>query len=223
MAYPAYMREKARELRVKQKLTIDELAEQLAVSRTTIYSWVHDLPLPASKKPVGFSEAARRKGNRAMRRKYRLLREAAYDEAIHFYPHLSESPTFRDFLVIFMTEGHRRARHCVSIGNSDPSIIRLSNRWMRVFSSRALCYSVQYDADQDLDALRAFWGDQLEIDGTEIKLQRKSNSGRLAGRTWRSRYGVLTVTARDTYFREAMRAWTDCLRDRWLDSASVGA
>jgi DNA-binding XRE family transcriptional regulator len=37
MAYPAYIREKARQLRQEKKMTIDELAECLVISRTTIY------------------------------------------------------------------------------------------------------------------------------------------------------------------------------------------
>jgi hypothetical protein len=37
MAYPAYLRERARELRIKKPLSIDELAERLAVPKTTVY------------------------------------------------------------------------------------------------------------------------------------------------------------------------------------------
>jgi predicted DNA-binding transcriptional regulator AlpA len=104
MAYPTYIREKARQLRSEKKLTIDELAERLAIPRTTIYGWVRDLEIP--RKPnIGWPESARRKANRATRAKY----------------------------------------------------------------------------------------------------------------------GVLTVSAGDTYFREAMQAWTDCLRDTWLNSTPVGA
>jgi DNA-binding XRE family transcriptional regulator len=36
MAHPAYLREKARSMRIERRLTIDELAERLALSRTTI-------------------------------------------------------------------------------------------------------------------------------------------------------------------------------------------
>jgi predicted DNA-binding transcriptional regulator AlpA len=39
MAHPAYLREKARSLRVGRALTIDELAARLALSRSTIYYW----------------------------------------------------------------------------------------------------------------------------------------------------------------------------------------
>lgn len=217
MAYPAYVREKAREMRQSKRLTIDELAERLAVPRTTVFYWVRDLPLPERSRN-GWPEAARRKGNAAMCAKYRALREAAYDDALQFYIHLCETPTFRDFLVLFITEGHRRSRHHVSIANSDPAVIALAVRWMRVFAARPLTYAVQYHADQDLDRLRSFWATLVGVPAIEIRLQRKSNSGRLAGRTWRSEHGVLTVTAGDTYFREAMRAWTDCLRGSWLDS-----
>ena len=38
--HPPYLREKAREMRVEKKLTIDQIAERLALSRTTIYYWV---------------------------------------------------------------------------------------------------------------------------------------------------------------------------------------
>lgn len=222
MAYPAYIKEKARQLREKKKLTIDELAERFAIPRTTIYYWVRDLPI---ERPCGsgWPESARRKGNKAMCAKYRALREAAYDEALFFYLHLSQIPSFRDFLVLFITEGHRRSRHDVSIANSDPAVVSLAAHWMRVFSANRLTYSVQYHADQSLEELQCFWAQQLGVTAQEIRLQRKSNSGRLSGRTWRSRYGVLTVTTSDSYFREAMRAWTDCLRDTWLDSSGLGA
>ena len=37
MAHAPYLRDKARELRISKKLTIDELAERLSLPRTTIY------------------------------------------------------------------------------------------------------------------------------------------------------------------------------------------
>jgi hypothetical protein len=45
MVHPAYIREKARELRVAKRLTMDELADRLAIPRATIYYWVRDLPI----------------------------------------------------------------------------------------------------------------------------------------------------------------------------------
>lgn len=222
MAYPPYIREKARQLRAEKKLTIDELAERLAIPRTTIFGWVRDLEIP--RKPnTGWPGSARRKGTQMMQAKYRALRDAAYEDALLFYLHLSEAPSFRDFLVLFITEGHRRSRHRVSIANSDPAVVQLAARWMRVFSASPLTFSVQYHADQRLVEIQAFWSTLVGVAPDDIRLQRKSNSGQLVGRSWRSAYGVLTVTADDTYFREALQAWTDCLRDTWLDSNGLGA
>jgi transcriptional regulator with XRE-family HTH domain len=36
MAYPAYLRERARELRVTKKLSLNEFAERLALRKTTV-------------------------------------------------------------------------------------------------------------------------------------------------------------------------------------------
>ena len=45
MAHPAYLRARARELRIKKHLSLDELAEHLALPKTTVYYWIKDLPL----------------------------------------------------------------------------------------------------------------------------------------------------------------------------------
>jgi hypothetical protein len=158
-----------------------------------------------------------------MQRKYRELREAAYAEGIFFYEHLIQDPSFRDFVCLYIAEGHKRNRNDVSIANSDPSVIHAAVRWMSVLSARPLAYSVQYHADQDLDEVRSFWAAQLSVEPDEIRLQRKSNSSQLASRTWRSEHGVLTVRTSDTYLHAELQAWMDCLRESWLDSASVGA
>lgn len=113
MAHPSYLREKARVLRAERRLTIDELAERLALPRTTIYHWVRDLPIPGSGPGGGFSTAAQRRGTRAMKRKYRLLREAAYREGVEEYPTLAADPTFRDFVCLYIGEGYKRSRHTV--------------------------------------------------------------------------------------------------------------
>lgn len=216
MTYPAYIKEKARELRVEKKLTIDELSERLAISRTTIYYWVRGLPVPGSGSGTGWPESARRKGNRAMQAKYRALREAAYSEGVQSFEGLVRDQTFRDFVALYMAEGYKRSRSTVSLGNSDPAIVKLAARWMGVLSKKSVGFQLQFHADQCPDQLRAFWGEELAVGPEEIALQRKSNSNQLAGRTWRSRYGVLTARTNDTLFRARLEAWMDCLRASWV-------
>jgi hypothetical protein len=218
MAYPAYVREKARELRAERRLSIVEIAERLALPKTTIYSWVRDLPLgrPRRENP--------HPATRTMQRNFRRLREAAYEEGLRSFESLVASdPTFRDFVCLYIGEGFKRDRNRVAIGNSDPRVVSLSTRWLRALSRNSIRFELQYHADQDLSRLRTFWATLLAVVPTDIAVQRKSNSGKLTGRAWRSRYGVLTVRANDTQLRARLQAWMDLLQDQWLDSPASGA
>jgi AcrR family transcriptional regulator len=217
VAYPAYLRERARELRTTKHMSLDEIAERLALPKTTVYYWIKDLPLERHRR----WSAGQRKGNGAMRNKWRLLREAAYARGVDEYDELVQLTTFRDFVALYIAEGFKRNRNRVSIGNSDERVVALSARWLNRLSQKTVWYSVQYHADQNLEALCDFWGSVLGIDSSVIKLQRKSNSGQLKGRAWRSEHGVLTVGVNDTYLRARLQAWIDRIREDWaLDSAT---
>jgi hypothetical protein len=217
MAHPAYLREKARELRVERRLSILEIAERLALPKTTVFYWLRDIPLqrPRRQNP--------RPGSRAMGTKFRLLRDEAYRDGRESFPALAQDPTFRDFVCMYIGEGCKRNRNRVSIGNSDPRVVLLATRWLRALSHKKLRFSIQYHEDQDLRELCGFWASTLGIEPSEVRLQRKSNSGRLGGRTWRSKYGVMTVTTCDTLLRARLQAWMDCLQETWLHSPENGA
>jgi predicted DNA-binding transcriptional regulator AlpA len=215
MTHALYLREKARSMRIERQLTIDELAERLALSRSTVYYWVRDLPIPGSGSGGVWPEAARRKGTRAMQRKYRLLREAAYEQGLREYDELAGDRLFRDFVCLYIAEGYKRNRNVVEICNSDQAVMQMATRWIRRLSERAPEFSIQYHADQDLSELREFWSGTLGIDAGTIKLLRKSNSNQLTGRRWRSRHGVLRVRVADTLLRARLQAWMDRLRSEW--------
>ena len=199
MAHPAYIREKARAMRAQRKLTIDELAERLALSRSTVYYWVKDLPIERQGRP----NAGQRRGSRAMQRRYRLIRE--------------------DFVCLYIAEGSKRNRNQVAICNSDAAVLQLATKWLARLANNPLRFSIQYHADQDLNDLRGFWSRALTIDPDSIRLQRKSNSRQLKGRHWRSRHGVLAAAVSDTLLRARLQAWMDRLRASWLNSQGHGA
>jgi excisionase family DNA binding protein len=219
MAHPFYLREKARSLRAERRMTIDELAERLALPRSTIYYWVRDMPIPGSGPGGKWPENAQRKGTRAMKRKYRLLREAAYREGVESYPRLLQEPTFRDFVCLYIAEGYKRSRHTVSICNSDPSVMVLSDRWIRRLTQRPVDYAVTYHADQRPEQLAGFWGEYLGVPQTAVRCQPKSNSGRLSGRVWRCRHGVLAISSHHTYFRTRLGAWVDLIKQEWAENS----
>lgn len=214
-----YLREKARQMRVERRFTIDQIAERLALPRTTIYYWVRDIPIPRT--PA--RKLAQRRAAAATSRKHRLLREAAYREGRAEFEWLSRQPTFRDFVALYIAEGSKRNRNAVSICNSDPAVLSVALDWMERFTGATFDFRVQYHADQDVDQLKRFWADELAIEEDQIVFQRKTNSSQLRKRTWRCAHGVLTVRVCDTLFRARLQAWIDCLREQWLDSAAVGA
>jgi transposase-like protein len=221
MTYPPYMREKARKLRADQELTIDEIAERLGVSRTTVYFWVGDMPRP--KRCRARRGPGHAKGNRAMQAKYKRLRDEAYELGKWEFRRLQRLPTFRDFVCLYIAEGYKRSRNTVQVANSDGAAMRLAVYWLSRFSTKRMKFSIQYHADQRPEALQVYWAKELGIPGLTLDLLRKSNSGQLAHRTWRSKHGVLSVRIHDTLFRARLQGWIDCMRIDWLDSPAPGA
>jgi transposase-like protein len=213
MSHPEYIRAKAVELRTQRNLSIDEIAERLALPRTTVFYWLRDLPIDRSARPRTLAQL---NGSIAMQAKYRRLREAAYEEGRAQFDELADDSSFRDFVCLYIAEGYKRNRNTVSVCNSDPAVVVLCNAWICRLSTKTADYTVQYHADQDLDELQRFWGEQLHIAPERVVMQRKSNSGQLSGRTWRCAHGVLTIRVGDTLLRARLQAWMDRLRESWL-------
>jgi hypothetical protein len=224
MAYPAYIREKARQLRTEKRMSLLEIAERLALPKTTIFYWIRDLPDPEIKyRDTPARARSRAKAARSNVATFKALRDAAYRKGWNEYPTLASERTFTDFVCMYIGEGYKRDRNRVAIGNSDPRVVRLADHWMRRFSRNQVAYWLQYHADQDPDYLIGFWSFGLGVDPSLITVQRKSNSGQLSRRNWRSKYGVLTVRANDTRFRARLQAWMDRIQDGWVDSTYLGA
>jgi len=204
-----YLREKAKELRL-QGLSIDEICDRFKLSKGTVWHWIKDIPLQRKKLKPNNKAASK-----AAIAKYKKLRDEAYERGRQEYHELSEDQTFRDFICMYLGEGYRRDRNKVSVCNSNPTIVRLSNKWIKKLSSNKTTYRIQYHADQNPEKLKEFWGNELGIEISQIKLQRKSNSNQLKGRKWRSVNGVLTVNSSDTYLRARIQAWMDIVQSEW--------
>lgn len=174
------------------------------------------MPIPESGSGGGWPADAQRKGNKTMQRKYRLMREAAYAQGVAEFNDLAAVPTFREFISLYIAEGNKRNRNRVEICNSDSTVMRMSVRWLRRLSEKPMGFSIQYHADQDLDALRAFWAITLSIPADSIKLQRKSNSSQLEKRTWRSVHGSCRPSS-------MTRCCAHACRHGWIGSEKNGS
>jgi hypothetical protein len=173
--------------------------------------------------PTPRRRAAAEAAAHANREKHKQLRDAAYMEGRRSFDVLAREATFQDFVCMYVGEGYKKSRHQVSLGNSDPAVVKLAYHWIQRFARNKVTFSIAYHADQSLPSLRKFWAKELGIDPADIRLQRKSNSGQLNGRKWRSRYGVMTVGACDTLLRARLQGWIDCVQEQWLHSLRTGA
>jgi transcriptional regulator with XRE-family HTH domain len=139
MAYPAYLRNCARELRTTKHLSLEEIAERLALPKTTVYYWIRDLPLGRERN----WSPGQRKGNRVMQNKRRVLRGEAYAQGARRWAELINLSTFRDFIVLYIAEGYKRSRNTASRCNSDPAIVALATPCFRRLSTHSPAVSVQ--------------------------------------------------------------------------------
>jgi hypothetical protein len=126
-------------------------------------------------------------------------------------------------VTIYIGEGYKRNRNRVSVANSDPIVVKFAADVIRRYSDKKLDCSIQYHADQHIGWLCGFWGRELGVDSDSIRLQRKSNSSKLAFRKWRCKYGVMSIAVNDTVFRARLQGWIDSLKNQWLDSVRLGA
>jgi transcriptional regulator with XRE-family HTH domain len=224
MAYPRYIREKARELRSEKRLTLDEISERLAISKTTVWYWIQDLPLapPGKALQTPARRAARLRAARAHSERAALIRHDAYVRGKVEFPELAKDPAFRDFVCMYIGEGYRRNRNRVALGNSNPTVVRLANRFITRFAANPVTYQVQFHEDQDPGYLQRFWAFGLGVEPDQIRLQKKSNSGRLRGRNWRCKWGVISVGTNDTQLRSRLEGWMQCVQEGWVDSGDPG-
>ena len=224
MTYPAYIREKAREMRSERRMTLLEISERLAIPKTTIWSWIRDIEVvePGRALQTPARRAARLRAARANSQRAAALRTHAYVRGLLEWAELSKDPTFRDFVCMYIGEGYRRNRNRVALGNSNPIVVKLADRWIRRLATNRVGYEFQYHADQDPGELIRFWARELDVDGSLIRAQRKSNSGQLVGRNWRSKWGVLTVGTNDTQLRARLEAWMHCVHGEWVRSGLPG-
>lgn len=210
-----HLREKAIELRTRHHMTLDEIIERLQLPKTTIYYWIKDYPIEKTQagQPLTPAEQRRNEENKA---RYARKRQDWYDIG------WAEAPTLlttdlkvRDFVLMYIGEGTKRMRNIVSIGNSDPAVMKMSNEVMKRFTLKQPLYQLQIHIDHDEDELQTFWGNLFGVTPSAIHIIRKSNSNHLSGRQFRSVYGVCSIRMNDTYFRSRLQAWIDFVKSTW--------
>ena len=214
--HPTDKRVLARKLRRRRRLSIDELSRRLGVSRSTVYNWVRDIPVPGSGPGGGFSKEARQRGNRKMSEGRRRLRESQYLCGVESYASLKTENAFRDFIVSYVALGKKGDIREVSFSHPDPLMMQIAAHWLEVYGRNRLRYQVTLPADADADRARAFWAERLAVDQSDIKVERRpAHTGQGAPQSKTSVLGALRISSTDTLLRIELQAWIDCARAEW--------
>jgi predicted DNA-binding transcriptional regulator AlpA len=211
-----HLKQKAVEWRQKG-ITLPEICERLSLPKTTVYYWIKDVELSEKqKKRITHSEKKieqYKKAAESNKKNAEELRNAAYKQGLSLAEEYFKEELFRDFIMLYATEGYRRGRNSVQVANSNPSLVKLAYYWIEKLRNkdRKIRFTLQCHIDNNEKELIKFWSDLLKIDPNMIKITRKSNSGNLSGRKWRSMKGVFSVEANDTYLHSKIEAWMDLL------------
>lgn len=208
-----HLRNKAVQLR-KRRMSLTDICERLGMSKTTVWYWIKDIDVEIAK--THRQTRAQKIGSRSNKRKCAARRQQWYDEAMATAKSEGLTAELRDFVVMYMGEGHRRDRNTVEICNSNPTIMLMSHRVMcRESEKQRFDYSLKYHIDNDIGRLQGYWAKLLGINAEQIALGLKPNSNNLSKRQWACVHGVLHVRVGDTKFRMKLQAWMDYVTEQW--------
>jgi hypothetical protein len=146
-------REQARELRA-QNLTLQDIATQLGVSKSSVSIWVRDVPFTPSKRRHG----PQRRPHPQRIAKLKQI-DALNAAGLDSIGRLDDSAFLVAGVARYAGEGAKRDG-CVTFANSDPAMIRLHCAWLRRFfdvDETRLRIRVYLHQGLDLEAAEAFW------------------------------------------------------------------
>lgn len=210
-----HLREKALCLR-KDGKSLNDICEMLNRSKTTVYYWIKDVEIINKN---AFLNTRKQKINKAQknaalstRRKFKLLHDVAREEAIKFWEENKEKQDFILFVMLYWCEGYKRTKHTCSVVNSDHRLMKLALKWLSSLSKKKVNYEVRLHEDQNEQGVVNFWKNELNIT-EEIKTLKKSNSGKMKGRNWNSKNGLLEISVYDAYLKTKIDTWIDFQRE----------
>lgn len=166
MGYRGKLEEQAAARRLRAEAwTLQEIADELGVAKSSVSLWVRDVTFDASSRRSA-STGRRPRGSDHPLRRRKLAEIAACDAwGRDQVGALSD----RDLLIagaaLYAGEGSKR-EGMVSLANTDATIIRLFCRWLRTFfevDESRLRVFLYLHADLDVDAARRHWAAVADI------------------------------------------------------------
>jgi hypothetical protein len=158
-------REQARDLRAQGE-TLQAIADQLGVSKSSVSLWVRDVPFTPSKRRYG----PQRRRNPLHERKLREIEELNR-AGVERLGSLSEDAFLAAGAALYAGEG-AKADHAVVFANSDARMMRFFGAWLRRFfeiEESRLRVHVYLHEGLDLDGAEAFWSEVTGVPRSQFR------------------------------------------------------
>lgn len=213
-----HIREKAVYFR-EQGYTLPEICDRLKKGKSSVHYWIKNVEILKKnvfiKKCREHTALAQIKASEATRKKYKVIRDSYHKEAVDDSPEMFKNKSFRDFIILYITEGFRRTKGCLALGNSNPSIMRLFHYWVKELSRKKITYTLRIHEDHDSEESIKFWSCYLHVPKENVDCILKKNSCKMKTRNWRNEHGILTITSCDTYLKVKMDVYMKYLEEEW--------
>jgi transcriptional regulator with XRE-family HTH domain len=167
MGYRGKLREQAqaRELRAQNR-TLQDIADLLGVSKSSVSLWVRDVPFTPSKRRYG----PQRRPNRLHEEK--LAQIAELNQAgLELIGTMSADAFLAAGVALYAGEG-AKTDDAVKFANTDPAMIRFFCRWLRTFfviDETRMRVCVYLHEGLDLEAAEAFWSEVTEVPRSQFR------------------------------------------------------
>ncbi|MFT5037104.1 MAG: DNA-binding transcriptional ArsR family regulator [Candidatus Azotimanducaceae bacterium] len=208
-------RAEAIELR-KKGMSYSQIKEKLSLSKSTLSSWLKDLPLSKERmKELRDNNQVRIEKTRETKRLKRELRRSVVYEKVS-QDIRAKGVSFVSGFYLYWGEGTKTAEYTVALTNSDPAMVRCFVIWLQMLGVKKSDMRIKLHVytDQDEPKLKAFWAKVL---GISIKNFNKSyvKDSRSDRKTYKGMfpYGTCVVAYHDRDMREYVMAGIQYLRD----------
>lgn len=202
-----HIKKKAIELRY-EGYSLPDICTMLGRSKSTMHHWLKNIPLQRNKMPTKVELMWQANDN-----KWKGLRKKAYDEGLKIFENRKEDKLFRDFIVVYLTEGHRKSINSVVVTNTNHNMIKACKSVLENFSNK-ITYRVYFYEDRNPEKIKDFWSKFLTVDKNKINVHLKKG-GKLNKRSSTCDNGIMHIRVNDYTLRAKVQAWMDCLEEEW--------
>ena len=160
------LREKAIQLRTKNRLSYSKIQKILNVPKTTLSYWLREYPLAESEilelRRASWlkGEASRERFRNAMREKRDNLDKTVYDYHLNKLNEIKKESFFTAGLMLYLGEGDKRNRNRVGLANTDPNVIKFFIKWIKDFlkiDESKIHLELHLYENMDIEAEKIFW------------------------------------------------------------------